>query len=73
MSRAGIPDWLDASWPNCTVPDCGNKIAFGLSETLCFPHFFKLPMDQDGKAVYRDKETEPACQRFYWKAVGFSS
>jgi hypothetical protein len=71
MPRDAMPDWLHAMWPNCTVPDCSNKIAFGLSETHCFPHHFKLPMDQDGRAVYPDKETEATYQRFYRTAVGY--
>lgn len=57
MPRAELPSDIAALWPNCTVPDCANKACLGLSETLCTPHYFKLPMDQEGNAIYPDRAT----------------
>jgi hypothetical protein len=45
------------SWPTCTVADCANKACLGLSNTLCFPHYFRLPMDAQGHAVFPNEET----------------
>lgn len=52
MSRPELSPEIDAMWPNCTVPDCGNKTCAGLSETLCTPHLFGLRMDDEGNAIY---------------------
>ena len=46
-----------SSWPNCIVADCSNKACLGLSEKLCFPHYFKLRMDEKGNAIFPNEET----------------
>lgn len=32
-------------WPNCSVPDCPNKIACRLDSDKCWPHTVGMPLD----------------------------
>jgi hypothetical protein len=55
-----IVDEFEILWPNCSVADCCNKICLGVSDSLCTPHYFNLPMDSEGNAVYPDEATREA-------------
>ena len=68
MTRAQLTPEQVAAWPSCTVADCSNKACLGLSETLCFPHLFKLPMDDEGNAIFPDEETEAKYHRMLEQA-----
>lgn len=35
------PHALD-DWPNCSIPDCENKVCTWATATLCFPHSEEL-------------------------------
>lgn len=61
-------DLLDI-WPNCTVADCSNKACLGLSNEVCFPHYFRLPMDSRGNAIYPDEETKNRLQGILHEAL----
>ena len=63
MARYELTPEEDAMWPNCTVPDCGNKACLGLSNEECFPHYLGLRMDDEGNAIFPDEMTERVCKR----------
>jgi len=61
--RSPLPPEWDSIWPNCTIPDCQNKACVGLTDYLCFPHYFKLPMDSEGNAIFPDEVTRKECHK----------
>lgn len=34
------------SWPNCSVPDCSNKVFCGGGSDKCYPHTFYLTKEE---------------------------
>lgn len=56
-------------WPACTVADCCNLVCLGLSDTLCFPHYFELPMDREGAPVFPSRERREECYRLLEQAL----
>jgi hypothetical protein len=61
---------ITTAWPNCTVVDCCWKVCLGLNDTLCFPHYFNLPMKiENGEVVpvFPDEATKEECYG-WWKS-----
>ena len=67
--RSPLPPEWDAIWPNCTIPDCCNKACVGLSDYVCFPHYFKLPMNSEGNAVFPNEAIKEEYHRILHEAL----